>query len=490
MKIVHATAEFFPYAKIGGLADMVGSLTSTLSDKGHDISVFMPGYQEVFKHPDTMLATHPLPLKTEGATVRVFSPRKNLTIYLLCNRMFFDRPGIYGNDGQDFKDNDRRFMFFSRGVIEAMRLFKMQADVVHCHDWQTALLPMLIRHVERRYGVTLATKTVFTIHNIAFQGKFPIQAFDRSDLPDAIPGFPNLEHDGQVNMLKGGILFADQLTTVSPRYAGEIQTAAFGCGLEEVVAMNAHRLVGLLNGIDSTVWNPISDVHLPAHYSIDNIHGKYVCRNELLKKLSLEPEFRGPVFGMVCRLAEQKGLDLVLANKEFFFGETRLIILGSGEHRYEEALCQLKDAAPGKISFCKCFNEGMSHLVEAGCDFFLMPSLFEPCGLNQMYSQVYGTVPLVSRVGGLFDTVTDADEHPEDGTGLMFPPTADGFEDGLIRALRLFEEKPRLVATQHRGMQKDFRWANAATAYERLYQNSLRTTSPPKEKYDTAPLHQ
>jgi starch synthase len=477
MKIVHAAAEYFPYAKTGGLADMVGSLTTTLADSGHDISVFMPGYRAVLAHPDAVLSTHLLRLKDDSGDVRAFSPRKNLTIFLLCNKMFFDRSGIYGPDGRDFDDNLQRYMFFSKGVIEAMRLLKLHADVVHCHDWQTALLPMLLRYTEQRYSVTLAKRTVFTIHNIAFQGNFPIQSFNRTDLPDKVLGTGDLEHYGQINMLKGGLLFADQVTTVSPRYAKEIQTTEFGCGLDGVVSMRAGRLVGLINGIDPAVWNPRTDVHLPAHYSVADIGGKYACRNELLKRFRFEPEFKGPVFGMVCRLTEQKGVDSILANKDFFLGESRLIVLGSGEHRYEEALFHLADIAPGKIGFCKRFDESMSHLVEAGSDFFLMPSLFEPCGLNQMYSQVYGTVPLVSRVGGLLDTVTDADEQPQEGTGLTFSPTATGFRDGLDRARRLYAEKPRLAAVQQRGMRKDFSWAKTATAYERLYQDLAGTTS-------------
>jgi starch synthase len=482
MKIIHVAAEFFPYAKTGGLADMVGALATTLADNGHDVSVFIPGYRVVFEHLDTQMPMHTIPLNDDGGEVRMFSPRKNLTIFLICNQKYFDRNGIYGVDGQDFDDNQKRYMFFTKSVLEAMRLLKIHADIIHCHDWQTALLPMLLRDAEMRYDVKLAKKTVFTIHNIAFQGKFPIQSFNRMNLSDKVLGMGDFEINGQINMLKSGILFADQVTTVSPRYAKEIQTPEFGCGLEGALAMRVGKLVGLLNGIDTTVWNPFTDKYLPANYSADDLNGKYTCRKELLKRFSFDPEFNGPVFGMVCRLTEQKGIDLILANNDFFLGENRLIVLGSGEQRYEDALQHLMEIAPDKISFCKCFDEELSHLVEAGSDFFLMPSLFEPCGLNQMYSQAYGTVPLVSQVGGLIDTVIDIDELPEEGTGLTFSPTASDFRRSLYRALNLFTEKPRLSAVQKHGMQKNFGWAKAVMDYEQLYLKSIESMSP-NERY-------
>ena len=480
MKIVQAAAELFPYVKTGGLADAAGSLARTLADHGHEVSVFLPGYRAVLEHRDAAGATRKLNLKIEmgdvflTGEVRVFSPGKNLTVYLICREEFFDRRGLYGNGERDFEDNHDRFIFFSKAVVETLRLLEMQADVVHCHDWQTALLPVLLRYAERSHGLTLAMKTVCTIHNIAFQGIFPLRSFYRTNLPDDLLGIDGLEYYGQISMLKGGILFADRVTTVSPRYAKEIQTAEFGCGLEGVVATRADDLTGLLNGIDSAVWNPATDSHLPARYSAGNLAGKQACRAQLLKMHGLDAKFKGPVFGMVCRFTEQKGLDFILANKNFFLGENcRLIVLGSGEKRYEEALHDLAAAAPDRISISLRLDEPMSHLIEAGSDFFLMPSLFEPCGLNQMYSQAYGTVPLVSRVGGLVDTVTDADEEPETGSGLCFSPTIAGLEDGLQRALKLFADKPRLAAVQQRGMKKDFSWAKAALAYEELYRNSL-----------------
>jgi len=480
MKIVQAASELFPYVKTGGLADAVGSLAGTLADHGHEVSVFLPGYRAALEHKDAAGAERKWRLKIEmgnqflSGDVRVFSPRKNLTVHLICREEFFDRRRPYGNGERDYEDNADRFIFFCKGVAETLRLADVQADVVHAHDWQTALLPLFVRETERRHELTLAEKTIFTIHNIAFQGVFPRGTFGRMNLPDELNSMDGLEYYEQINFLKGGILFADRVTTVSPRYAREIQTPEFGCGLEGVVQTRAEDIVGLINGVDTNVWNPASDALLPVRYSAGNLSGKQGCRAELLRRSGFAADFAGPIFGMVCRLTEQKGIDLLLANAEFFLKQNcRLIVLGAGEARYENALQVLVARGPGKVFLCAKLDEAMSHLIEAGSDFFLMPSLFEPCGLNQMYSQVYGTVPIVSRVGGLVDTVIDADERPNAGTGLMCEPSAASLRTALDRALGLFADKPRLLAVQQRGMARDFSWKKAATGYETLYRESV-----------------
>jgi len=480
MKIVHVASELFPYVKTGGLADAVGSLAGMLADAGHEVTVFVPGYRAVLEHKDAAAAQRRLRLKIEmgdqylSGDVRVFSPRKNLTVHLICREEFFDRRAPYGNGERDYEDNADRFIFFCKGVVETLRLADLQADVVHAHDWQAALLPLMLRDAERRQGVTLAMRTIFTIHNIAFQGIFPRGVFWRMNLPEELNSVDGLEYYEQVSFMKAGILFADRVTTVSPRYAQEIQTPEFGCGLEGVVQTRVDDLVGLLNGVDTHVWNPASDSLLPMRYSAGNMAGKAACRAELLKRCGFEPDYAGPVFGMVARLTEQKGVDLVLANQEFFVKEDcRLIVLGTGERKYQEAMQKLTARAPQKVSLTAKLDEAMSHLVEAGSDFFLMPSLFEPCGLNQMYSQIYGTVPIVSRVGGLADTVIDADEKPAEGTGLMCEPDAASLREALGRAMKLFADKPRYAAVQQRGMARDFSWKSASAGYEELYRESL-----------------
>ena len=480
MKIVHAASEFYPYMKTGGLADAVGALASILADNGHEVSVFLPGYRAALDHKDAASAERKFRLKIEmgdqfvTGDIRTFSPRKNLTVYFVCREEYFDRRNPYGTGERDYEDNADRFIFFCKAVAETMRLADIQADIVHGHDWQAALLPLLIRELERRVGVTLAMKTVFTIHNIAYQGLYPSSTFARTNLPEELNGMDGLEYYGQINFLKAGMMFSDRLTTVSPRYSREIQTPEFGCGLEGVVQTRADELVGLLNGVDTAVWNPAVDATIPARYSAGNMAGKAVCRTELLKRCGFDTPFTGPLYGMICRLTEQKGVDLVLENAEFFLKQdVRLVILGAGDRRLEEELRLLAGKAPKKIFISARLDESMSHLIESGSDFFIMPSLFEPCGLNQMYSQSYGTVPIVSRVGGLADTVVDADENSKEGTGLMCAPRADSLRDALQRSLGLFANKTRYAEVQRRGMARDFSWKQAAGAYERLYTDIL-----------------
>lgn len=480
MKIVQAASELFPYIKTGGLADAVGALAGTMAERGHEVAVFLPGYRAVVDHPLASAAKRTLGLRIEmGDTfmtgeVRSFSPAKNLMVHLVCREEFFDRRNPYGTPERDYEDNHHRFIFFCKGVVETMRFLDLSADVVHGHDWQCGLLPLLLRHAEQRYGVTLAMKTVFTIHNIAFQGVFPMRSFYRTNLPDELMGIDGVEFYGQMSMMKAGILFSDRVTTVSPRYAREIQTAEFGCGLDGVVATRADDVVGLINGIDTDVWNPATDTLIPGNYTADDLKGKALCRADLLKRSGFDPKFAGPVFGMVCRLTEQKGVDMVLANAEFFEkNDVRLIVLGTGDKTLEAGLRELAAALPGKVFLSSRLDESMSHLIEAGSDFFLMPSRFEPCGLNQMYSQAYGTIPLVTRVGGLADTVVDLDIYPDAGTGVMFHPSPEGVAAGLARALTLFADRTLMAAVRERGMRKDFGWETTAKAYEDLYEDAV-----------------
>jgi starch synthase len=480
MRIAHAASELFPYLKTGGLADAVAALTNTLADRGHELAVFMPGYRSVLDGPHTagLKPSHKLKIEMGdvflAGDVYTLKPRPGLTLYLVCREEYFDRKLPYWTGERDYDDNDARFIFFQKAVVELLRLTDFKADIVHSHDWQTGMLPLFLREAERRYNVTLALKTVFTIHNIAYQGVFPRKSYALTNLPEDLLTIDGLEYYDQMCMLKAGIVFADKVTTVSPQYAKEIQTPEFGNGMDGVIGTRLDDLHGLINGIDTSVWNPATDASLLARYSADDLSGKAKCRAKLFKEFGWSAAFKGPVFGMVCRFTPAKGLDLVLGAKEFFAKENcRLVVLGSGEKKYEELLHEFAAANPGKIGLCVRHDEAMSHLVEAGSDFFLMPSLFEPCGLNQMYSQAYGTVPIVSNVGGLVDTVVDIDAHPETGTGIMFAPKADEFEASLRRALALHADRPRYAAAQRRAMLKDFSWKQAVAAYEQLYTEML-----------------
>lgn len=480
MKIVHVASEVYPYIKTGGLADAVGALGESLAEAGHEVSIFLPGYRAVLEHADVLEAERVIPLRIEmgdafmSGEVRRFKAAEGLTVYLICREEFFDRRRPYGTGERDFEDNDLRFIFFCKGVVETLRLVELRADVVHAHDWQAALLPLLLRFSERRHGVTLAAKTIFTVHNLAFQGLCPMRSFARTNLPEELMGIDGVEFYGQMSLMKAGLLFADRVTTVSPRYAQEIQTPEFGCGLDGVVATRAEDLVGLLNGISTTVWNPATDVLLPANYSVEDLGGKAVCRRELLRRHGLDSAFKGPVFGMVCRFTAQKGVDLVLANLAFFKERNcRLVVLGSGEKEFEKGLKGLAAALPSKVAMSSKYDEAMSHLIEAGSDFFLMPSRFEPCGLNQMYSQVYGTIPVASAVGGLVDTIVDIDAEPEAGTGILHAPTVADLRLGMERALGLHAKPERMAKVRRRAMERDFSWKTSSAAYEALYEDTV-----------------
>ncbi len=480
MNIVHAASELFPFMKTGGLADAVGGLTKALAAAGHEVSVFLPGYRAALEHPDAEGAerVHRLQIELGGRFLEADLLRLRVapryTVYFVVRDEFFDRRGAYGASGRDYDDNAERFVFFSKAVAEAMRLADLKADIVHAHDWQTALLPVYVRLVEERHDTSLAVKTVFTVHNLSFQGVFPMDAFALTNLPEEFRSVDGLEFFGQLNLMKAGLLFGDRLTTVSPTYAREIQSPEYGCGLEGVIATRAADLVGLLNGVDEAVWNPATDVLLPARYTADDPAGKAKCRRALLKKCGFDAETKVPIFAMITRLTEQKGIDLLLSARRFFETEDcRLIIVGVGQSRYEEALQDLAQANPRRVALAKMLDEPMTHLVEAGADFFLMPSLFEPCGLNQMYSQLYGTIPLCSRVGGLVDTVVDLEDAPAEGTGLLFTPSEQGISWALQRALLLHRQAEVKRAVIDRGMRREFGWTAAARRYVQLYNDEI-----------------
>ncbi len=487
MRIVHVASEMFPYIKTGGLADVVGALTSTLAARGHEVTACLPGYRAVLESPLAKGARREASIRVRlgdheiAGDIFTLQPRPGLTLHLVGRDEFFDRRHLYWNGEREYDDNDARFIFFQKAVIEVLRRGGARADVVHAHDWQAGLLPLLLRNFEQSYGGTrLTERTVFTIHNIAYQGLFPRRSFALTNVHHSLNSMEGIEFYGQISLLKAGILYADRVTTVSANYAREIQTPVHGYGMEGVVRFRAAALRGIRNGIDAAVWNPATDALLPARFNADDLAGKTVCRERLLAEFGWPAKFDGPVFGMVSRITEAKGHDFVLGAAGFFArNDCRLIVLGSGDAKLERALRELAAAQPDKIAVSIRLDETMSHLVEAGADFFLMPSRSEPCGLNQMYSLAYGTVPLVSRVGGLVDTVRDIDAEPEHGTGIMFEPGAVGLTGALERALHLWAEPQRLATVRRRGMRQDFSWEKVVGNYEELYGEGERNTQRP-----------
>ena len=479
MKIIHAASEMFPHMKTGGLADVTGALCKSLSRFGHDVSIFLPGYRKIIESPEFAKAKPKVVLHVElgdeylRGEIYAMSLGKRQTMYVIRRDEFFDRSNPYGSFNRDYDDNDRRFIWYCKAIVEGMRLLDLKADVFNCHDWQTGLAPLFLRVAEEEYNTSLALKTFFSIHNLAFQGLFPNSSFRYTNLPSEFNELDGIEFYEQISLIKGGIFFSDKIITVSRNYAKEILTPEFGCGMEGALNTRSSDLIGIANGIDTDVWDPSVDDRLPAKYSLSNLEGKRACRSHLLRKLGLA-ETDNPVYGIVCRLTEQKGLDILLSQMSFFSKrDCRLVVLGTGDPKYERSLKRWAKTHPDKIAVCTVLDEAMSHLVEAGSDYYLMPSVFEPCGLNQMYSQRYGTPPLASDVGGLHDTIVDFRQDAEGGSGLLFEPSEQAFRNALEESISIYGMKSEYDKMQANGIKRDFSWTNAAKEYEALYSESI-----------------
>ena len=384
---------------------------------------------------------------------------------------YFDRDGIYGGSAGEYPDNAERYSEFCRATIEIAK-HVWPADVIHCHDWQTALVPTLLRSLYATDPLVKDLPVIFTIHNLGYQGQFPAAVLDRAGIPPEVYHPAGLEYYGDVNLLKGGLVYSDYLTTVSKKYAEEIQTPEFGYGLDGVVRSRRDHVVGILNGVDYSVWNPEKDKLIAATYSAKDLSGKHVCKKELLEifGLSLDYETR-PVLGIVSRFADQKGFDLIAAiAKELMQEDVILIVLGTGDRRYEELFDTLANEFPGRVGVRIGYDNELAHKIEAGADMFLMPSRYEPCGLNQIYSLKYGTVPIVRATGGLDDTVESFDVEHGTGTGVKFEPyTGGALLDAVRLALHHFADERIWKRVQLNGMAKDFSWKRPATEYAKLY---------------------
>jgi starch synthase len=474
--VLFATSEVAPLVKTGGLADVAAALPKALTQAGCEVRILLPAYGDVYRAlPQSRLLQR---LEIAGHSVEVLEvhPPQLPTVWLVHCPALFDRSGnpYLGPDGQDWPDNPERFALFSRVIAALSRTDGdgFQPQIVHLNDWQTALAAALIADRQPRPGL------VFTLHNLQFQGLFDGSLFDRLALPDRLRGPEGLEFHGGLSFIKGGLVFADQITTVSPTYAREIQTPQYGVGLEGLLRHRATALVGILNGIDTEVWHPARDVYIDTRYDAETLNRKAANKRALQAAMGLPAE-PAPLFGMVSRLTEQKGIDLVIAAlprlREL---GVQLAILGSGAARFEQALAAAAAEHPTRIAFTAGYNEPLAHQIEAGADLFLMPSRFEPCGLNQMYSMTYGTPPLVNRTGGLADTVRDAQIDPDSGkeTGTGFVMAGPRLEDLIAaseRALACWREPIRWRALQLNGMQQDCSWAASCARYLELYQGLL-----------------
>jgi starch synthase len=471
MTILFAASEMDPLARTGGLGDVIESLPAALAAQGHEVSVVLPCYRGLAARARHTGVHIPVGIghKQLDAEILEFTLDNGVQVFLVRRDEYFDRAGLYGEEGQDYPDNAERFIYFSRAVVELARRILPPPDIIHVHDWQTALVPVLVK--DRR----LPFKTVLTIHNLAYQGSFWAFDFGLTRLPGQYFSAQGVEFYGNVNLLKGGLLFADALTTVSERYAREINTQEYGCGLENVIREQSYKLTGILNGADYTIWNPETDQLLPARYTPDDLAGKRACRDTLLQELGLAPEPTGPVFGVVSRLASQKGIDLLLPVLDRLLADdVRLVILGEGDTAYERELLIASKRHAERFCYRKTVDTRLSHLIEAGSDIALIPSFYEPCGLSAMYALKYGAIPIARATGGLFEIIQDFDQTNNSGNGfLFFDPNADAFWDAIVRAKRHFNDPAEWATLQRRAMLSDFSWERAVPRYEALYRRIL-----------------
>ncbi|MGH7578828.1 MAG: glycogen synthase, partial [Gemmatimonadales bacterium] len=413
VSIVHLSAEYFPYARTGGLAEAVAGLANFQHAGGLDVSAILPLYRTVRdEDPDLEPVGQPfvVPLGSRNEEARVFrhaGPAEGPHLFFIEHLDYFNRPGIYGENGADYPDNHRRFAFFALAAMTALPRLVSRPALVHAHDWHTALAPVYLRSIlaDERYARNATT--VVSVHNPGYQGHFGPEVMPDIGLPWQLYNWQQLEWYGKVNFLKGGLVFADSVTTVSPTQARELRTAGGGFGLHHLFVGLGDRLVGVLNGIDQRIWNPATDTQITAQYSAEKLDGKRRCKAALQRSFGLPQRRRVPLFGMTGRLVTQKGLDLILGAGELLGSDAQFVFLGSGDPRYENALVDLARSAPNRIGVQLDFTDRLEHRLMAGADIFLMPSLYEPCGLTQMRAQRYGAPPIVRRVGGLADTVED-----------------------------------------------------------------------------------
>jgi starch synthase len=483
LNIVIFSAEATPYVKVGGLADVVGALSRMLARLGTKVTLVLPAYQAINSagfaiRPSEAITPFDVPLA--GETVRASALEtlgdKGMDVYFVSGGDYFARQGIYDNPatGEGYPDNMERYIFFVRAGLELLRRRGERVDVIHCHDAQTALIPGLLQTVYQDDALFSSTGTLLTIHNLAYQSVYPKECLALTGIEPHhfYPSSP-YEYWGKVNCLKAGIETADRINTVSQTYALEIQSdPEYGCGLEGVLKRRSQDLSGIINGIDYSEWNPETDPLIPAHYSAEDLAGKETCKKELLSAFGLKPiPERAPLVGIVSRLADQKGFDLIGSSMEQLADlNLQMVVLGAGRHKYHKLLQHICTRFPERFAVRFGFDNPLAHMIEAGADMFLMPSRYEPCGLNQLYSLRYGTVPIVRSTGGLADTVTNFDILNNSGTGFTFQEYSPrSMMLALRRALMVYEDPIQWEELAVRGMLQNWSWEKPAREYLRLY---------------------
>lgn len=492
MNILLAASEAVPFAKTGGLADVVAALPVELERLGHRPIVFLPGYRGALGggqpiEPTNMRVSVPIGSKTvEGTLLKSRLPDSRVDVYFIQQDEYYLRDELYGVNGSDYVDNCERFVFFCRAVLEAMRQLSLPIDVVHAHDWQTGLIPAYLKTVYRGVPGYERVASLFTVHNLAYQGTFWHWDMLLTGLDWKYFNWHQMEFYGKLNLMKTGLVFADAINTVSPRYAEEIQNAPLGCGLEGVLQQRREVLSGIVNGVDYRIWDPATDPHLPKNYDPRGVvEGKAACKAALQAELGLPTAADVPLVGLIGRLVDQKGIDLVAEVVQDWVrgSDVQWVILGTGEARYHQLFATLAERFPQKVAARLAFSEPLAHRIEAGSDIFLMPSRFEPCGLNQLYSLKYGTVPVVRATGGLADTVTDTTPQTlADGsaTGFSFRETEVlALAETLRRAIDTYRQPQTWRQIVGNGMRQDWSWGRSARQYVQLYQSTLAKVREP-----------
>jgi starch synthase len=481
MKILLASSEVHPYSKTGGLADMVGALAKALARRGHEAALVTPlyrGVRERFPDLQQLDLRLDLPLGNRQVRGNVWARRVNdqFTLYFVDQPDFYQRSSLYQWANADYPDNAERYIFLSKAVVYLARHLPIRPELVHVHDWHLGLVPLLLQHEQRTTRWSDAPPTCMTIHNLAYQGVFPTTQYPLTNLPWDYFNPEGVEFYGRFNCLKAGLAYAQVVTAVSPRYAREITTQEFGCGLDGLLRRRQAVLFGILNGVDYEEWNTTDNPFLNYPYSIEDLSGKTADKLELQKELGLPADETIPLFGSISRLVDQKGVDIQLAAlEEMLSGNIQFVLLGTGVPEYETGYRQLAQRHSSKVAVRIGYDQGLAHRIEAGCDFFPMPSRFEPCGLNQMYSLRYGTVPIVRATGGLDDTVIDLTEDPEHADGIKFAEySSRALAKGMRKALALYDEPQLLRHFQFNGMSVDFSWDRTARQYEEVYRRARK----------------
>jgi starch synthase len=481
MKVLMVASEMVPYAKTGGLADVVGSLPLALQKADMEIKSILPYYSMVEQAGVDVTAELigiPVEIGNEKFTGNILRKKgaDGGEVYFVQQHQFFAREGLYGTPQGDYPDNLKRFIFFSKIVLRFCELMDFAPDIVHCHDWQAGLIPVYIKTLAKNIPVFQKTAIIFTIHNIAYQGLFEANQFALTELPNSVFSVDGLEYWGKMNWLKAGINFSDYINTVSLKYSQEIQTPEFGYGMDGILRNRRHRLTGIINGVDYAVWNPETDKLIAANYSIQDLKGKKKCKADLLASFNLpQTAVDHPVLGIISRLAAQKGFDLLAEIIEHLMERNlTLILLGTGEQKYHDLFLALARRFPEKIGVKVAFDNHLAHKIEAGSDIFLMPSRYEPCGLNQIYSLKYGTIPVVHATGGLDDTVQAYDLINGKGNGFKFYNyTAGAFLSAIDQALEIYNRPEEWRKIMINSMQADFSWEKSALSYKALYELAL-----------------